>query len=805
LAIIIINGPPAPNRQPPAHERIIMNLRQWPNCLRSILPALVAVLSLWASARAQQTPALAQPNPEAPTLNMPVPLGVQRGTALDLTLTGNNLAEPTGLWTSFPASVTIPNDNNNGKDNAKLRLHLDVPKDAPLGFHSIRLATTHGMSNFRLFCIDDLPQIMELDSNRSKSTPQEVSYPCVVVGKAEAESSDYYKISVKAGQRISFEILGRRLGSAFDPQLTLYDGRSGQELPGGHSNDAPGLQADPRLTYVFKQAGEYLIEVRDALYRGGADFWYRLRIGDFPCATVPIPMAGRRGGQVIVHFTGPMVEGVGPVEIAIPADPTLTSIPVAPRGANGLHGWPVILAISDHEERVEQEPNNEPARANRIPVPGGITGQFLQSGDLDHFVFTANKGQRYAIEAQTHELHSPTEVYIVLKDAKGTQLAASNPTAGPRLDFTAPADGDFTLAVEHLLYWYGPSEAYRITVNPYEPGFELSLGIDRFDISPGGTIPISILATRRDYTGPIDVSVIGYPAITGHVTINAGQPAAANQPAATLFLSASANAAPGPCNLRIQGSAAIGGKTVIRDANLRAVVNQNLSGLSYPPHLVLSQIGVAVTEKPPFTLSARVDQPEASRGSPVPVTITVSRTAGFTEEIALSAVNLPANVTAALKNIPKSENEIKAQLTPAANAPLGQFTISVTGKAKFKDKQIAVTARPFELALALPFELQVEPAVLQLTPGGKAKAKVTALRRAGYQGPIEVELRNLPANVTAPKATINMGQTVVEIEITAAADAAVADKADVQVQGTADSAGKQSVASPNLTIRVGKK
>src|SRR5436190_8452072 len=97
------------------------------------------------------------PNPQAPTLNMPGPMGMQRGTKLELTLTGTNLASPTGLWTSFPAKVTIPTDNNNGKDAAKLRVVLEVPKEAPLGFHSLRLATTNGMSNLRLFCIDDLP------------------------------------------------------------------------------------------------------------------------------------------------------------------------------------------------------------------------------------------------------------------------------------------------------------------------------------------------------------------------------------------------------------------------------------------------------------------------------------------------------------------------------------------------------------------------------------------------------------------------------------------------------------------------
>jgi hypothetical protein len=683
----------------PSGARNIMDLRICPFCLRPSLPALLTILILTTDARAQKAPALIPPNPEAPTLNMPVPLGVQRGMALDLTLTGTNLAEPTGLWTSFPATVTIPTDHNNGKDNAKLRVHLEVPKDAPLGFHRIRLATTRGISNFRLFCIDDLPQIMEIDSNRSKSTPQAVPIPCLVVGRADAETNDYYKIHVKAGQRVSFEILGRRLGSAFDPQLTLYDAGTGQELPGGHSNDAPGLQTDARLTYVFKQAGDYLIEVRDVMYRGGADFWYRLRIGDFACATVPIPMAVRRGGQVTVHFTGPMVEGVAPVEVAVPSDPAIISVPVAPRGANGLYGWPVTLAVGDHEERVEQEPNNDPAHANRIPVPGGITGQFLQSGDVDHFVFTAKKGRHYLIEAQTRELHSPTEVYMVLKDANGKQLTASNPGAAPRLDFTAPADGDFTLAVEHLLYWYGPSEAYRITLTPYEPGFDLTLGIDRFDVPPGACIPVSIWATRQDFSGPIDVSVSGHPAITGHTTIQPGKPAAAGQPAATLFLCASPNAALGPYNLRIQGSATINGKTVIRDVNLRTVVSQNLAGLPFPPQQLLSEVGLAVIEKPPFTLTARVGHPEASRGSSVPLSVTAIRAPGFTEEIALSAVGLPADVTAALKNIPKGEHTVTGQLTPAAKAPLGQLTISVTGKAKFQNKEYAVTAQPFDLTI----------------------------------------------------------------------------------------------------------
>src|SRR5207244_3778513 len=238
----------------------------------------------------------------------------------------------------------------NGTDQTKLLVRLEVPKDAPIGFHTIRLATTRGLSNLRIFCVDDLPQVMEVDTNHSIATAQTVPIPCVVVGRADAEVTDYFKFKVAAGQRVSFEVLGRRLGSPFDPQISLHDIRTGHELPEAYSNDAPGLQTDSRLTYTFKEAGEYALEIRDVTYRGGPDFWYRLRIGDFPCATTPIPMAVKRGSQVSVGFAGPNVDGVHAVEVAVPDDPTVTTVAIAPTGSSGLHGWPVVLAVSDHEE-----------------------------------------------------------------------------------------------------------------------------------------------------------------------------------------------------------------------------------------------------------------------------------------------------------------------------------------------------------------------------------------------------------------------------------------------------------------------
>jgi hypothetical protein len=105
------------------------------------------------------------------------------------------------------------------------------------------------------------------------------------------------------------------------------------------------------------------------------------------------------------------------------------------------------------------------------------------------------------------------------------------------------------------------------------------------------------------------------------------------------------------------------------------------------------------------------------------------------------------------------------------------------------------------LVVALPFELAVTPNPLTLTVGEKAKLTLRASRKGGYDGPVAVEFRNLPANVTVPKAAIGKGQDQVDVELTAAANAALGARGDVSVLGIAP-LGNQQAASPNFTVRV---
>ena len=125
-----------------------------------------------------------------------------------------------------------------------------------------------------------------------------------------------------------------------------------------------------------------------------------------------------------------------------PTDPGLAAVYAAPKGKTGVSGWPVPVRLSDYPELVEQEPNDEPAKANKVPVPGGISARFGTPKDVDHFAFPGKKGQKLVVSAMTYEVNAPTEVLIRVLDAKGAEVGRSNPAqAGGPLRAAVRAGG----------------------------------------------------------------------------------------------------------------------------------------------------------------------------------------------------------------------------------------------------------------------------------------------------------------------------------------------------------------------------
>lgn len=761
----------------------------------SIVVALVSTIAL-----AQPPAPIIPPAPQAPTIQLPTPLGARPGEAVEITLTGANLQEPVAVI-GVPAKISFPTDQDNGKDPAKVRVRLEVPADAAVGAYPLRLATRYGLSNARTFCIDDLPVgPTATGANRSKSTPLELPIPCVATGRIDPETSEFFKIVVAPGQRVCFDVLARRLGSALDPIIIIHDAKTGREIPSLYNDDAPGCQTDARLTHVFPEGGEFLVEIRDSTYRGGGDFWYRLRVGDFPLAMTPMPLAIQRGTTASVSFAGSYLNEAASVSVAAASDPSIPAQAVLPRGQSGHAGWPVSLLLSPWPELLEQEPNNEPAKAQRVTVPCGISGRFDTRSDHDAFVFTAKKGERVLIQALTHELLSPADVYFVLKNAQGNQLAASDPASGKGIDFTAPDDGDYVVIVEHLNFLHGPMEVYRLTLTHPELDFSLTLGTDRLDIPQGGTATLPIqTVTRQGVTGPIEVRIVGVAGLSGSITIDAQAPLAPNLPIALLPVTHSGEPTTGKA--KIEARAKVGDKELVRYADLSAFVKQRWGNIPFPPREHFTTLDVAVVDAP-FRLAAQYAHPEGARGTPLNLTVTAERKEGFAEDITLSVVGLPPNVTAAAQPIAKDAGSVTFAVTAAENAPVGDYPLVVVGKGKKDNREFQVSIPAVLRVAPAPFTLALAESPAAIKPGEKVRVKAVATRKGGFAGPIDLELKNLPAGLTAPKATIAAGANEVEIELTAGADAAPVEKTDVVLEGKT---GAQAAQLGGIKIVIAKK
>ena len=125
-------------------------------------------------------------------------------------------------------------------------------------FHAMRVVTDKGVSPLRFLLVDDLPTVASVGNNTTLATAQPVSAPTAVDGAVPNQGWQYFKFPAQAGQRISIEVLARRIGSTLDPMIRILDSK-GREL--AFNDDTPGLSSDSSVVHTFKDAGEYIVEI----------------------------------------------------------------------------------------------------------------------------------------------------------------------------------------------------------------------------------------------------------------------------------------------------------------------------------------------------------------------------------------------------------------------------------------------------------------------------------------------------------------------------------------------------------------
>ena len=496
-------------------------------------------------------------------------------------------------------------------------LQITLTTNASGGRREIRLRTAAGLSNPLAFCVGQLPEFSKRElkpeeggqrfrparnNNEAKAvaaTETSITIPAVVNGRVLPGGVDRFRFSGRKGQRLVviasacdlISYLFDAVPGWFQASVALYDGKGRELAYADHFRFHP----DPVLSCVLPADGQYLVQIRDSIYRGREDFVYRLSIGELPFVTSLFPLGGPAGATNIIELTGWNLRATQIMLTNCEAGVHLLSV-TNEQGASNL----VPFAVDTLPEGLEEEPNDSPERAQRITLPIIVNGRINKPGDRDVFRFQARAGEEVVAEVLGRRLNSPLDSVLKLTDAAGNELAFNDDYADKGeglethhadswLHATVPADGTYYLHLSDAQHDGGPEFAYRLRVSAPRPDFELRVAPASLSLRSGGSAPLTVYAIRKDgFTNAIDLALSG--AAQGFKLSGGRVPA--GQDSIRLTLTAPFVPPGAPVSLALEGRARIQGRAVLRPA---VPAEDMMQAFAYH-HLVPAQeLKVAVT------------------------------------------------------------------------------------------------------------------------------------------------------------------------------------------------------------------
>lgn len=508
-----------------------------------------------------------------------------------------------------PASVSIAN---------RVVVEVTVASEAEPGPREIRLGTPRALSNPLVFHIGQLPEVTapptpvsplvtlgkEAQSVRRRlrqpasrgsgemamsmmvsgsggasvldDEVRQIRIPCVANGQITQGSVDRYAFAARKGHRLVISVQARDLipyiadavPGWFQSVIALYDAQ-GREVA---YDDDYRFKPDSVILYEVPADGEYLLAVRDAIYRGREDFVYRVTIGEMPFVTEIFPLGGRVGVVSPVEVRGwNLVESTIQPPVAY-REPGITAITA--RGRDWMLSPPIPFALDVLPERMEQEPNNVPEAAQRVNLPVIVNGRVDKPGDRDVFRFEGRAGDPVVAEVLARRLDSPLDSVLKLTDASGRCLARNDDAedamaglnthpADSYLRAVLPADGTYFVQLEDAQHAGGMAYAYRLRISPPQADFALRVVPASLAIRPNNPGVASVHVVRKDgFAGPIRLSLQNPPpGIDMPVAVLSGTQTLVRVSVRTSLASTMA-----PVRLTLVGAATVGQETIVREA-----------------------------------------------------------------------------------------------------------------------------------------------------------------------------------------------------------------------------------------------
>lgn len=685
------------------------------------------------------------------------PNGAQRGTEMKLTVTGTRLDDFESLIFFSPGFTQKSVEK---VEKNKVELTLAIAPNVEPGNHLMRIRTRSGISHARQFFVGPFPNLEEKEPNSEFDTAQAIGFDQTVEGLITNEDVDYFKLTVKKGQRISLEADGLRLGyTVFDPYIAILDK---DRFEKAFSDDTILHRQDGYCSFVAEYDGDYYVMVRESSYRGGGNNFYRLHVGSFRRPDVVYPAGGKLGSSTKVRFIDK--DGVFEEEVKLPEvqDPGFM---IFAKGAEAApSGNPFRLVPFDNS--LEVEPNNEQAKATPVTVgePVALNGVIETPGDIDYFKIALKKDQQVVVQAFAQSLGSPLDTVIGIYNAKGGRVASNDDGGGRRrLDskqtVKIPADGEYFVSIADHLERGGANFVYRVELVASQP--ELTFASPHYSVNDshyrqfmaipkGGRMALLVNFSRNNVGGDFTFDAANLPAGVKLLT----ELAPKDQPGMPLMFEAAADAPLGHATVPVTLKAVDPNVKVVGALRQEFDIVRQGNVVFYTE--IQDKLPVAVVEEAPYSLEiVKPTVPLVNNGI-LNLKVVSKRKEGFKAPIRVLMVWKPNGIsTLGEQTIPEGQNECTFVLDANANTPAGTWKFTVMGEADAGNGRV-YNASPFCEVTTSPAFVNAPAIPLTAVEQGQETVMVAKLETLQpFEGEAEASIVGVPETIPIESAKVN--------------------------------------------------
>jgi hypothetical protein len=322
-----------------------------------------------------------------------------------------------------------------------------------------------------------------------------VAFNGVLASKTDV---DFFGFTATKGQALDIHVYARRIRSELDPLLILYNAQGGAIASNDDANGTP----DSYIRFNVPADGEYFLEVRDHLHRGGDAFHYRIEL-------TPVSATLALGVNEFVQYVEP--------HIAIPQG---NRFPLLINASRQNFGGPLVFKGLD------------------LP-PGVVVESFGMSADQNVAQVILAAAPDAAIGGKFGQL-------------TGTLEDPNNPT---------PPTGQVRLPTvlvrgqNNRPFWTEPTESLAMVVTQKVP-FTLQIVEPKVPLVQGGQMSLKVVATREgDFKAPIKIELMLNP---NGVNSSREISIAEGQTEAVISLNAAGNAQVKDHKIAVRGEATVG-------------------------------------------------------------------------------------------------------------------------------------------------------------------------------------------------------------------------------------------------------